>query len=338
MSHFINSPSLHLQQPETFCNSSSVDVSAASETYIECQESVKNQVIGCSQFYQDSNTSHWQHQHPVGVLLPPPQQQLYEQQLQQSNEDIFYQQQHNQFAQQFQQSFLYPTIETPQINLSPKIESQHQNNEQVHPSKSVTSIASIKSNSFTCNKASSGSDSFSSQHQQIRSVSPEKVIQRFKANKKERRRTQLLNEAFSKLRRHIPDVPIDTKLSKIKTLRLAISYISHLANALNDDVDKQQANNHNLNVVSRRLVCFPVKKIKLGASSSSKSIVATSAIGSLTYIELAQPYSTKPSGSLANIVSSDDRNSQKKKNRDRKLRTGWPELMWRSANLSKTND
>lgn len=52
------------------------------------------------------------------------------------------------------------------------------------------------------------------------------------ANRKERRRTLSINNAFSNLRCSIPNVPSDTKLSKIKTLRLAISYISHLTNIL----------------------------------------------------------------------------------------------------------
>lgn len=55
------------------------------------------------------------------------------------------------------------------------------------------------------------------------------------SNKKERRRTQNINSAFSDLRGCIPNVPMDTKLSKIKTLRLAISYIQHLMQQLNDD-------------------------------------------------------------------------------------------------------
>ena len=54
-------------------------------------------------------------------------------------------------------------------------------------------------------------------------------------NKKERRRTQSINTAFSDLRCCIPNVPTDTKLSKIKTLRLAISYIQYLMQQLNDD-------------------------------------------------------------------------------------------------------
>lgn len=46
--------------------------------------------------------------------------------------------------------------------------------------------------------------------------------------KKERRRTKNINAAFEELRKHIPNVPMDTKLSKIKTLKLAMSYIHHL--------------------------------------------------------------------------------------------------------------
>ncbi|XP_026747936.1 uncharacterized protein LOC113508938 isoform X2 [Trichoplusia ni] len=55
------------------------------------------------------------------------------------------------------------------------------------------------------------------------------------ANKKERRRTQSINTAFSDLRECIPNVPPDTKLSKIKTLRLATSYISYLLKVLESD-------------------------------------------------------------------------------------------------------
>lgn len=54
------------------------------------------------------------------------------------------------------------------------------------------------------------------------------VKRRNTANKKERRRTMSINNAFSELRDCIPNVPADTKLSKIKTLRLATSYISYL--------------------------------------------------------------------------------------------------------------
>ncbi|XP_048848822.1 basic helix-loop-helix transcription factor scleraxis [Brienomyrus brachyistius] len=56
--------------------------------------------------------------------------------------------------------------------------------------------------------------------------------QRNAANARERDRTNSVNTAFSALRTLIPTEPADRKLSKIETLRLASSYISHLGNVL----------------------------------------------------------------------------------------------------------
>ncbi|XP_031708104.1 transcription factor 15 [Anarrhichthys ocellatus] len=56
--------------------------------------------------------------------------------------------------------------------------------------------------------------------------------QRQAANARERDRTHSVNMAFTALRTLIPTEPVDRKLSKIETLRLASSYISHLANVL----------------------------------------------------------------------------------------------------------
>ncbi|XP_037960989.1 heart- and neural crest derivatives-expressed protein 2 [Teleopsis dalmanni] len=63
------------------------------------------------------------------------------------------------------------------------------------------------------------------------------IKKRNTANKKERRRTQSINNAFSCLREKIPNVPSDTKLSKIKTLKLAILYIKYLVEVLDGDQD-----------------------------------------------------------------------------------------------------
>ena len=52
------------------------------------------------------------------------------------------------------------------------------------------------------------------------------------ANERERGRTQSVNGAFHHLRQLIPTEPVDRKLSKIETLRLATSYIAHLATML----------------------------------------------------------------------------------------------------------
>ncbi|CAL8336911.1 unnamed protein product [Gadus morhua 'NCC'] len=59
-----------------------------------------------------------------------------------------------------------------------------------------------------------------------------KFRQRNAANARERDRTNSVNTAFTALRTLIPTEPADRKLSKIETLRLASSYISHLGNVL----------------------------------------------------------------------------------------------------------
>ena len=48
------------------------------------------------------------------------------------------------------------------------------------------------------------------------------------ANARERTRMRVLSKAFGRLKLTLPWVPPDTKLSKLDTLRLATSYISHL--------------------------------------------------------------------------------------------------------------
>uniref|UniRef100_A0A4W5K4D7 Musculin (activated B-cell factor-1) n=1 Tax=Hucho hucho TaxID=62062 RepID=A0A4W5K4D7_9TELE len=60
-------------------------------------------------------------------------------------------------------------------------------------------------------------------------------IQRNAANARERARMRVLSKAFSRLKTRLPWVPADTKLSKLDTLRLASSYISHLRQLLQDN-------------------------------------------------------------------------------------------------------
>ncbi|XP_045566893.1 musculin [Salmo salar] len=59
--------------------------------------------------------------------------------------------------------------------------------------------------------------------------------QRNAANARERARMRVLSKAFSRLKTCLPWVPVDTKLSKLDTLRLASSYISHLRQLLQDN-------------------------------------------------------------------------------------------------------
>ena len=84
------------------------------------------------------------------------------------------------------------------------------------------------------------------------------------ANKKERRRTLSINNAFSNLRDCIPNVPSDTKLSKIKTLRLATSYISYLMELLDDSSP--------INSKRNRLTCEDFKVDLQRFKGRSKSI------------------------------------------------------------------
>ena len=57
------------------------------------------------------------------------------------------------------------------------------------------------------------------------------------ANARERTRMRVLSKAFGRLKLTLPWVPPDTKLSKLDTLRLATSYISHLQRILDDEID-----------------------------------------------------------------------------------------------------
>ncbi len=49
-----------------------------------------------------------------------------------------------------------------------------------------------------------------------------------KRNARERRRVQAVNSAFLCLRRHVPHENRHKRLSKVKTLRIAIDYINYL--------------------------------------------------------------------------------------------------------------
>ena len=54
---------------------------------------------------------------------------------------------------------------------------------------------------------------------------------------------RVLSKGFAKLKLMLPWVPPDTKLSKLDTLRLATSYISHLQRVLDDNGDEYSSGN-----------------------------------------------------------------------------------------------
>lgn len=109
------------------------------------------------------------------------------------------------------------------------------------------------------------------------------------SNRKERRRTHCINLAFGELRKCIPNVPTDTKLSKIKTLRLAISYIQYLTEVLDMEEDG-------------------MRKAKIIA------------------YEIASKNDSVAKRKRVNIKSEDKERKQALPNRH--CRTGWPQHVW----------
>ncbi|XP_011298850.1 uncharacterized protein [Fopius arisanus] len=109
------------------------------------------------------------------------------------------------------------------------------------------------------------------------------------ANKKERRRTQSINNAFADLRDCIPNVPADTKLSKIKTLRLAASYIGYLMAVLDSDEGEEPQT-------------FRAEILSNGRRNKSQQITN----------EMCQSLENYPNEELSKG----------------KGRTGWPQHMW----------
>lgn len=152
----------------------------------------------------------------------------------------------------------------------------------------------------------------------IHSTPPEKIIQRVKANKKERRRTQSINQAFNELRKHIPDVPSDTKLSKIKTLRLAISYISHLISTLNNDREEHstQNNKHDLVIATS------------SAKSGPEQNLLTDELKFPDNYKVNMQF-IKPDISMRDSMMA---KHEKLPGKHKKHRTGWPEIIWKTKN------
>ncbi|XP_047677518.1 pancreas transcription factor 1 subunit alpha-like [Tachysurus fulvidraco] len=75
----------------------------------------------------------------------------------------------------------------------------------------------------------SGLDSSSSSSYNVPVFSPRR------GDVRERRRMQSINDRFEGLRSHIPKLPYEKRLSKVDTLRLAISYINFLAELVQAD-------------------------------------------------------------------------------------------------------
>ncbi|XP_069993090.1 uncharacterized protein [Penaeus vannamei] len=111
--------------------------------------------------------------------------------------------------------------------------------------------------------------------------------QRCHANARERDRTHSVNSAFTTLRTLIPTEPADRKLSKIETLRLASSYISHLGTQLLAGPVEQPCLRHTqynyTGTGERRPVCTfclaSLKKQQKATSASSSDSVLSGMSG-----------------------------------------------------------
>ncbi|XP_050315823.1 protein Fer3-like isoform X2 [Anthonomus grandis grandis] len=86
---------------------------------------------------------------------------------------------------------------------------------------------SLVSNRIGRNGGSNGSHSSKKPRRRVATLA-----QRRAANIRERRRMFNLNEAFDKLRRKVPTFAYEKRLSRIETLRLAITYISFMTELL----------------------------------------------------------------------------------------------------------
>uniref|UniRef100_A0A182JND5 BHLH domain-containing protein n=1 Tax=Anopheles christyi TaxID=43041 RepID=A0A182JND5_9DIPT len=110
---------------------------------------------------------------------------------------------------------------------------------------------------------------------------PGTPIQRNAANARERARMRVLSKAFFNLKRNIPWVPADTKLSKLDTLRLAKNYITYLAATL----DGQSVEDFSTNLAQPPKTAWPfifqqvqqheTSKTKHGQTPQSTAFTAT---------------------------------------------------------------
>ncbi|KAM6967666.1 basic helix-loop-helix transcription factor scleraxis-like [Aplochiton taeniatus] len=141
--------------------------------------------------------------------------------------------------------FLYSDI-APMSEEDEDNGSEGSGSEERHTHSSSFRVSSSSSSSYRVSSSSSSASSFHVKVNRKRKlcggggggaggrlvVPPPLGPPRNAANARERDRTNSVNTAFTALRTLIPTEPADRKLSKIETLRLASSYISHLGNVL----------------------------------------------------------------------------------------------------------
>jgi len=121
----------------------------------------------------------------------------------------------------------------------------------------------------------------------------QQVHQRQAANLRERRRMQSINDAFEGLRAHIPTLPYEKRLSKVgqskvDTLRLAIGYISFLAELVASD-------RHPADVL-QNTVPEPPKKIFVNSVREAQGVIST--VHSISWSSEKENSSSSASGTM----------------------------------------
>ncbi|CAG0921510.1 unnamed protein product [Notodromas monacha] len=97
----------------------------------------------------------------------------------------------------------------------------------------LQNLSSARSNSTQSKTSGTSQNSSSMSKKTRRRVAT--VAQRRAANIRERRRMFNLNEAFDKLRNKVPTFAYEKRLSRIETLRLAITYIGFMTELLSSE-------------------------------------------------------------------------------------------------------
>lgn len=108
---------------------------------------------------------------------------------------------------------------------------------------SSQSSTSSSSSSLQQSKSQSNGGTSSSSTKKVRRRTAS-LAQRRAANIRERRRMLNLNEAFDKLRPKVPTFAYEKRLSRIETLRLAITYIGFMTELLNGTSENSQKPRH----------------------------------------------------------------------------------------------
>lgn len=89
-----------------------------------------------------------------------------------------------------------------------------------------------------------------------------------KRNERERQRVRYVNEGYARLREHLPEGFADKRLSKVETLRAAISYIKHLQELLNPSRAKERGPLASRAAEFHEVMCPPPRR---GGSSDGES-------------------------------------------------------------------